>query len=130
MARHRVEAGGRVCNCARYRSVGGQAGPVLAQQRACGDTTARRLETDRPAAARWNAHRAATIASGRKRAQSRRDSCRGPTAGAAGRMFEAPWIVRGAEKTVFSGRPHAELGEVGLAEDRAALFLQARDRKE
>src|SRR5260221_13797900 len=92
--------------------------------------TERRLEPNRSAAARRNAHRAAAIASVRKRAQSRRDCGRGSTAGAAGRVVEAPRIMCRTEETVFGGRPRAELGEVGLAEDRAALFLQARYRKE
>src|SRR5260370_6083830 len=87
---------------------------MLAQQRTGRDATPRRLETNRSAAARRNARGAAAIASVRERAQSRRHSGRGSTAGAAGRMFEAPGIVRGAEETVFRGGPRAELGRLVL----------------
>jgi len=38
--------------------------------------------------------------------------------------------VRGAEEAVLGRRSGAELGEIGLAQDRATLFLESRHRKE
>src|SRR5436309_10251889 len=129
MAGHRVEARGCVRDRARDHAVGGEARPVLAEDRAGRDPAAAGLEADGAAAGGRDADRAAAVGAVGEGAQTRRDRGGGASARATRRMLEVPWVSARAEETVLGGRPAAELGGVGLAEDRAALLLELGDRE-
>ncbi len=103
---------------------------MLAEQRPGRDAPARRLEAHRAAAARRDADRAPAVGSMRECAEPCRHRGGRSAARSTRGMREAPWVVRGAEQAVLGGWSGSELGEVGLAQDGAALLFQPRDRKE
>src|SRR5206468_4597845 len=105
MAGNRVEARGCVRDRARDHAVGGEARPVLAEDRAGRDPAAAGLEADGAAAGGRDADRAAAVGAVGEGAQTRRDRGGGASARATRRILEVPWVSGRAEETVLGGRP-------------------------
>ncbi len=92
-----------------------------------GDPAVRRLDADRAGDGAGLADRAAGVGADGQRGLERRDRGRRAAAGAAGDPVEVPRVARRAVRRVLGGGAHGELVHVGLAEDREAGGLEARD---